>query len=73
MSRINVYLPDELAEAVKRSDLNVSAVVQHALRNALDRAAMGAWLDSLADLDPVEVSVDEVVSAVEAGRDELGL
>lgn len=39
MPKINVYLPDELAEAVKDSGVPVSAVCQHALEQAVRRVA----------------------------------
>lgn len=35
MPKINVYLPDELASAVKRTGIPVSAICQHALEAAL--------------------------------------
>ncbi|GAA3081674.1 Clp protease N-terminal domain-containing protein [Streptosporangium carneum] len=37
MPKINVYLPDELAEAVKEAGVPVSAVCQHALEQAVRR------------------------------------
>lgn len=32
MPKVNIYLPDELAEWVKTVDINVSAITQEALR-----------------------------------------
>jgi post-segregation antitoxin (ccd killing protein) len=37
MPKINVYLPDELAEAVKAAGVPVSAVCQRALEEAVKR------------------------------------
>ncbi|MEV5755141.1 Clp protease N-terminal domain-containing protein [Actinoallomurus sp. NPDC052308] len=37
MPKINVYLPDELAEAVKNADVPVSAICQRALEQAVRR------------------------------------
>ncbi len=37
MPKINVYLPDELAEAVKETGLPVSAICQRALEQAVSR------------------------------------
>ncbi|MFF0148221.1 type II toxin-antitoxin system CcdA family antitoxin [Amycolatopsis sulphurea] len=71
MSRINVYVPDELAERVKAAGLNVSALVQAALSDALQRQATDAWLDAL----PVprhKVSHEAVMDAMDAARAELG-
>jgi hypothetical protein len=73
MSRINVYLPDDLADAVKRADLNVSAVVQQALRKELARSNMQHWLETLDQLDWVEVGPAQVRQALDDARDELGV
>jgi hypothetical protein len=37
LPKINVYLPDDLAEQVKARDLPVSAICQNALRKELDK------------------------------------
>ena len=34
--RVNVYLPDSLGELVRSADMNVSAIVQEALRQRLE-------------------------------------
>jgi ATP-dependent Clp protease ATP-binding subunit ClpA len=59
MPKINVYLPDDLAEAVKEADLPVSAVCQAALEQAVRRmtgirqlVAAGLDSESLADRLP---------------------
>lgn len=50
MPKINVYLPDELAEAVKESGVPVSAVCQRALEESVKRvtAIRAAVLDDVA-------------------------
>jgi len=50
MPKINVYLPDELAEAVKQSGVPVSAVCQRALEESVKRvtAIRAVALDDLA-------------------------
>ena len=58
MARINVYLPDELAERVKSADLNVSAVVQQALDAELRRLSMADWWEQVRKLPPLKVEVD---------------
>lgn len=72
MARVNVYLPDELAEQARRAGLNVSGVAQEALRRELDRDLSDRWIADVSHLAPLEIDNDEVVAAVEAGRDELG-
>jgi post-segregation antitoxin (ccd killing protein) len=37
MANRNVYLPDDLAEQVKALDLNVSVIVQEALRTVIEK------------------------------------
>ena len=37
MARVNVYLPDELASGARDAGLNVSALTQEAVRQALER------------------------------------
>jgi post-segregation antitoxin (ccd killing protein) len=72
MARVNVYLPDDLADEVKDAGLNVSGITQAALRAALDDRAADAWLDGVARLGIAEVTHDDVLAAVDAARDELG-
>lgn len=66
MARINVYLPDELAERVKSADINVSAVAQRALESELRTASFAEWLERVHALPPVDQKFDsaEVVRAV---------
>lgn len=47
MARVNVYLPAELAEEAREAGLNVSSLAQEAIRDALQRQKMRAWLDDL--------------------------
>ncbi|WP_127503180.1 Clp protease N-terminal domain-containing protein [Actinoplanes solisilvae] len=55
MPKINVYLPDELAEAVRESGLPVSPICQRALEQALRR--MTAIRQAvLSDLDPAALA-----------------
>jgi post-segregation antitoxin (ccd killing protein) len=50
MARANVYLPDELHEAARRADLNVSELTQRAIRDELEKrerlAAFAEFLDA---------------------------
>lgn len=71
MARINVYVPDELADAARAAELNVSALTQDAIRTALSADSTAAWLDSLRSLEPVHVARDAGQRALDAARDEL--
>ena len=73
MARVNVYLPDELAEQARAADLNVSGLAQEAIRRALDAQAVNDWLDDLASLDPIDVDYALVKQAVTVAKDEFGL
>jgi post-segregation antitoxin (ccd killing protein) len=72
MARVNVYLPDDLADEVREADLNVSSITQAALRAALDDRASDAWLDAIDRLGATAVTHEAVLHAVDAARDELG-
>ncbi|MGN6373896.1 MAG: type II toxin-antitoxin system CcdA family antitoxin [Solirubrobacteraceae bacterium] len=72
MARVNVYLPDELAQRARVAGLNVSSVAQDALRDALARDDTDRWLDELATLPSVEVSHQSVLEALDRARDEFG-
>ena len=71
MARLNVYVPDELADAARSAELNVSAITQAAIRTALDANSIGSWLDSLDSLEPVSVSGAKAARALDDARDEL--
>jgi post-segregation antitoxin (ccd killing protein) len=70
MPRVNVYLPGNLAAAVRDADLNVSRITQDALRAALAARQTDDWLDGLARLRPTAVTHAQAVDAVNAARDE---
>lgn len=71
MARVNVYLPDDLAEEVRAADINVSAVSQAALREALAARRMNAWLDDVRRLPPVDIPHADVLAAVAGAKDEI--
>jgi len=71
MARINVYVPDDLADAARSAELNVSAITQDAIRTVLSAKSAAAWLDSLSSLEPVHVSSDAGRRALDEARDEL--
>jgi post-segregation antitoxin (ccd killing protein) len=70
MARVNVYIPDELAERAKAANVNLSALIQAAIANELQRRATDAWLESLPA--PREaVSHRAAVAALDEARAEL--
>jgi post-segregation antitoxin (ccd killing protein) len=71
MARINVYLPDKLADEAKVAGLNVSSLTQQAVRSALSVKATKAWLNELAVLPPTGVGHEHVLAALKAAKDEL--
>ncbi|MCV6985302.1 type II toxin-antitoxin system CcdA family antitoxin [Mycobacterium shinjukuense] len=71
IARLNVYVPDELADRVRSADVNVSAVVQAALAEELDRRATNAWLDALPPLRGRR-SHEAAIQALDEVRDEFG-
>jgi len=72
MARVNVYLPDALAQEVKDASLNVSAITQAALATALEAGRTDRWLDEVAVLRPTTITHAEVAAAVGAAREEFG-
>jgi post-segregation antitoxin (ccd killing protein) len=73
MARVNVYLPDDLAAEARSAGLNLSRVMQEALRREMSRKGLHAWLEAVGRLAPIEISPEAVAAAVEGGREDLGL
>ena len=71
MTRLNVYVPDDLADRARARGLNFSALTQAAIAAELDRTSMSAWLDSLPSVSSA-VDHDAVMAALDAARDEFG-
>ncbi len=71
MARVNVYLPDDLADKARAADLNVSGLTQAAIQRELDRQSLDAWLDEVATLPPTGIDDESVVEAIRAAKDEL--
>ncbi len=71
MSRINVYLPDELALQAKEAGLNVSNLTQQAIRSALAADNLSSWLSRVSALDSTGVEHKAVLAAVAAAKDEF--
>lgn len=70
MARLNVYVPDELADQARAAQLNVSAVTQQAITTELDRHATDAWLATLPT--PGGLPAAAVQQALGEARAEMG-
>ena len=71
MSRVNVYLPDDLAEEARKAGLNISSLTQEAIRSSLTAQALRQWQQQISDLPSPGVSHATVIDAVNAAKDEL--
>ncbi len=69
MPRVNIYLPDDLAAAVRAAGINLSSLTQEAIRRHLAGRTTDAWLATL-DPAPALVSHEDALAAVEAEREE---
>ncbi|HEY6539245.1 MAG TPA: type II toxin-antitoxin system CcdA family antitoxin [Candidatus Dormibacteraeota bacterium] len=65
--RVNLYLPDDLAAAARPGELNLSSVLQDALRQRLGQRRLEAWLTRLAAGQPAPVGHAAARSALEWG------
>ena len=72
MARVNVYLPDDLADAARAADLNISSLTQDAIRRELQQSGLAEWVQAVLGLSKVRVTHAAVQRAVDAARDELG-
>jgi len=72
MARVNVYLPDDLAQQVKKAGINVSNVAQEALRLTLAESSVNDWLDGLARIPATGIDHDEALEALREARLEFG-
>jgi post-segregation antitoxin (ccd killing protein) len=72
MARVNVYLPDDLAQEARAAGLNISRVAQEALSSSLARSETDRWLDRLEHLPREDISHVSVLEAIDEARAELG-
>jgi post-segregation antitoxin (ccd killing protein) len=71
VTRVNVYLPDELAAEARKAGLNLSAVTQEAVRRTLSERSTDAWLATVANtFEAGRVPHDRALDALDAARDE---
>ncbi len=71
MSRVNVYLPDDLADEAKRAGLNISSLTQEAIRSSLAMQNLAQWQQRVAELDSPGVNHNKVIDAVKSAKNEL--
>lgn len=72
MARVNVYIPDELAERAREAGLNVSALTRAAIEAELAGHATDAWLERLGPRTGRGPSHEAVMAALDAAREESG-
>ena len=70
MTRLNVYLPDELAAQAKAAGLNLSAVTQDAVRQSLAARSTDSWLSTLPPASTEAVDHDRALAALDSAREE---
>lgn len=70
MSRLCIYLPDELAEEAKKAGLNISSITQEAIRSALSAQQLTSWQQQVSKLDTPGISHQAVIEAVESAKAE---
>jgi post-segregation antitoxin (ccd killing protein) len=71
MARVNVYIPDELLREAREAKLNISSLTQEAITTKLKKHTTREWLDSLKDLPRLNISHEEVMKALDEGREDL--
>lgn len=72
VTRVNVYLPDDLATEAKAAGLNLSAVTQDAVRQVLAARSTDAWLAGLAGsaAEAAQVPHDRALDALDEARED---
>ena len=71
MARVNVYLPDQLADEARDAGLNVSNLTQEAVRSALSSMHTAEWLKTVTALHPARAEHQDVLAAIRGAKDEL--
>jgi post-segregation antitoxin (ccd killing protein) len=71
MARVNVYLPDELAQEARAAGLSISRVTQEALSSSLAHSETDRWLDRLERLPRADIPHRSIIDALDEARAEL--
>lgn len=72
MARVNIYLPDELAERARDAELNVSHIARDALQAELSAQAADRWLSEVRSLRRPTIDHALVQRALDETRAETG-
>lgn len=73
VARVNIYLPDDLAERARAEGINVSGVCREAIEETLRSLRQRAWLAALEDRPAIEILPAEIDAAVHGAQVDLGL
>lgn len=68
MARINIYMPDELAEAVRAADMNLSNLAQVAAERELARMRVSSWLSRVLFGRTRNISPEATLEALRSTR-----
>jgi len=71
MARVNVYLPDDVAQKAREAKLNISSLTQEAVLQALRRGEWNDWIKEVSSRPPVDVTHEQIMQALAEARDEL--
>ena len=63
MARMNVYMPDRLAEAVRAAGMNLSNITQVAAERELARMRVSSWLSRVLFGWSIDVSPEAILQA----------
>jgi len=73
MTRVNIYLPDDLAVRARERELNISALAQAAITAELTHQATAEWLAEIPVHDDRHaLDHQAAMTALDSARDELG-
>jgi post-segregation antitoxin (ccd killing protein) len=72
MARVNIYVPDDLADEARAAGINVSSTAQEALRRQLAARRTTEWLKAVRKLPRSGVTHQEAMAALDAERAEAG-
>ena len=68
MARVNVYMPDQLAEAVRAAGMNLSNITQVAAERELARMRVSPWLSRVLFGWSMNVSPEATLEALRITR-----
>jgi post-segregation antitoxin (ccd killing protein) len=72
MARLNIHMPDDLAERARAKGLNISALAQAAVAAELARNSTAEWLEKIPRRSAPSIDHAQALDALDAARDELG-